>query len=128
MCTPQVFIAVQNCDSLRFVRFLFPLCLWLGQFFCSLTSCLHLVRTCQYDGDPVELRDPGDVPALREHRLLLRPMPDPTGKRTAIFILCVSFSPIFTLIALLHKQTLTFDLHQTLFCFSSLMLLVAMFF
>lgn len=42
----------------------------------------YVVWTGQYDGDPVELRDPGNVPALWEHRLLLRPMPNTTGTWT----------------------------------------------
>lgn len=48
----------------------------------SLTACFHVVRACEHDGHPAELRDPGDVPALREHRLLLRPLPDITGTQT----------------------------------------------
>ncbi len=41
--------------------------------------CFYVVRTCEYHGDLVELRDPGNVPALWEHRLLLRPVPNTTG-------------------------------------------------
>lgn len=39
-----------------------------------------MVRAGQYDGDPAELCDAGNVPALREHRLLLRSLPDPAGQ------------------------------------------------
>lgn len=41
---------------------------------------LHVVWTSEYDGDPVELRDPGNVPTVWEHWLLLTTLSDPAGK------------------------------------------------
>ena len=40
-----------------------------------------MVRACHHDGDPAELRDVGDVPALREHRLQLTTLQDPAGRQ-----------------------------------------------
>lgn len=55
----------------------------------------YVVRACEYNGDPVELHDSGNVPALWEHRLLLRPLPNTTGTRqhehTHIYILLWSY-------------------------------------
>lgn len=40
-----------------------------------------MVRARQYHGHPAELRDPGNVSALREHRLHVRPMSNTAGTR-----------------------------------------------
>ena len=43
-----------------------------------------MVREGEHDGDSAELRDAGDVPTLREHRLLLAALPDPTGEEAFV--------------------------------------------
>lgn len=46
----------------------------------------HVVREDQHHGDPAQLCDSGHVSALREHRLCLRPLPDPAGKSHPSFL------------------------------------------